>query len=422
MDPANGKKSTLVVTPKKRSDSESVFTYFSAAILAILITGVFNKALLGDAGVEIGASGVQGEFAASFYRGVAITVLLISVALGIQCQPSSKSLQKLFVFWAPLLSIVLISYLVSGFDFAILLRCLNFTAVIVFGAVCASIPSFDRAFYLCIYILALTACTVSLTLYALNSPFSYYTDGFGNSFTGLFFQKDLLSSISGIGLIICLLRISRSLRVLDVFALIVLSTCLVAASTLSSSLAFLLVIPALKFPRISLLCAGLFSAILPVIHPLLSEIAIMLGKDPTLTGRTLLWNFTVIFSFDAPFLGHGFRHVSDLAEWRQLLASQFLNDRLFIPHSHNLWVEGFYKFGGLGVAVLFWTLVLAPFLRFRTRASELEGKVSELLLPFLLFKSSLIVPFLGSDTLSYLWAFSLSHLVYRSTKMNHQRK
>jgi exopolysaccharide production protein ExoQ len=83
----------------------------------------------------------------------------------------------------------------------------------------------------------------------------------------------------------------------------------------------------------------------------------VLGKDPTLTGRTVLWAQVISHIEDRPLLGHGFG-----AFWEPTAAA---SERIRTaigwdaPHSHNGWLDEWLDLGLVGVLCLLGAYVLS---------------------------------------------------------------
>ncbi|MEP1231265.1 MAG: O-antigen ligase [Litorimonas sp.] len=91
------------------------------------------------------------------------------------------------------------------------------------------------------------------------------------------------------------------------------------------------------------------------------ELLALIGKDPTLTGRTDIWDALVLSIKEKPWLGFGYG-----VYWLDLLGPSYyvrLSLQWGVPTAHNGWIETWLSVGAVGVilfAVLYvWTFVLA---------------------------------------------------------------
>jgi exopolysaccharide production protein ExoQ len=81
-----------------------------------------------------------------------------------------------------------------------------------------------------------------------------------------------------------------------------------------------------------------------------AAIMLLLGKDPTLTGRTSIWVLTITSIMKHPFLGYGYR-----AFWHGLegeSANLSLADRWIIPAAHNGVLDLWLGLGAVGVSLV----------------------------------------------------------------------
>lgn len=92
----------------------------------------------------------------------------------------------------------------------------------------------------------------------------------------------------------------------------------------------------------------------------LGDILNILGRDPTLTGRTLLWSWGVGVGWERPVFGWGYAGYmeSDLAQSQARSIAQF--QAYEVPHFHNSYVQMFVDLGAVGLALV----VLLPALIF----------------------------------------------------------
>ena len=85
------------------------------------------------------------------------------------------------------------------------------------------------------------------------------------------------------------------------------------------------------------------------------EIMYLLGKDPTLTGRTRIWSAVVLSAMKRPLLGYGYR-----AFWTGLQGESgnvLMANGWSFAQGHNGFLEVWVGLGAVGVAVVLYSLV-----------------------------------------------------------------
>lgn len=109
-----------------------------------------------------------------------------------------------------------------------------------------------------------------------------------------------------------------------------------------------------------------------------------LGRDPTLTGRTLIWNFIWLKLQDRPWFGYGrsafWSHSSNYAAE----AGQVLGYGLVLPHAHNGFIDITLDVGYVGLS-LFILIYLTAFIRALRRAYATKNSEDMWPLAFLIF-------------------------------------
>ena len=374
--------------------------------VAILILTCLNKFILGTGqNFTDGQIMVQTSKEILFARLSSFIILCLSIVLTAVTGVSNTALKRISLFWLPLIGYLWLRIPILEGDISILFRTLNFCAVITSMSLLACNRRNAALFWTTLYYLMALTNFIGLALYFAKSPFAYFSDGYGIMFTGVFPQKDLLSTTAGLGILFALQRILTKRTLIDIGIFVLQGITLLLASTLSSLGAVIIGAFALFYPLLAIGLGGGLAVLIPLTYSIATPIFKIIGKDETLTGRTKLWQFTLQKAQDSPFFGHGFRHISATHEWMQMLHSEFRNDSFFIPHAHNLWVESFEKFGILGALILIFTLIISPMLNNRNQVCFFLDRFCLALLSFWLFKSALTVPFLNSDTTAYLWAF-----------------
>lgn len=380
--------------------------------LALLILACLNKFILGT-GQNFSAGQIMQQSSADIYfaRMSSFAILLMSIVLANITGVSRTAIRTSALFWLPLILFLWLRLPILEGDGPVLLRTLNFYAVIIAMSLLACNKENSNLFLKYLYYIMAIANSIGLVLFTAKIPFSYFSDGYGMMFTGVFPQKDILSTTAALGAILAISRITSGYKCIDIGIFCLQIITLFCAATLSSLGAFIFGFFAIFRPVLLLGLTGAFAILLPFTHFFFASIATMLGKDPTFTGRTRLWEFTLEEALQSPLFGHGFRHVSATIDWMQMLQSEFRSDSFFIPHAHNLWIDAFYKFGIFGTTILALIMILIPMIFIRPSPLFDPNRICYALLSFWLFKSALTVPFLSSDTTSYIWAFCLSFCV-----------
>jgi exopolysaccharide production protein ExoQ len=102
-----------------------------------------------------------------------------------------------------------------------------------------------------------------------------------------------------------------------------------------------------------LLCVALALTAVAVQVGAFDTIFVVFGKDPTLTGRTYLWNQGVLYGEDRPVLGLGYYAfwIKNRPEAEDLWREFYITARTGF-HFHNTLIEAFVALGLLGTAVV----------------------------------------------------------------------
>lgn len=89
--------------------------------------------------------------------------------------------------------------------------------------------------------------------------------------------------------------------------------------------------------------------VLPVVF---EQITTVIGKDLTLSGRTLIWHHSSIVAWQRPFFGYGSASI-----WQSFLGFVDTFQNYQPPHSHNLYLETFLRFGVFGLLLIMACLI-----------------------------------------------------------------
>lgn len=128
----------------------------------------------------------------------------------------------------------------------------------------------------------------------------------------------------------------------------------------------------------------------------LPEVLSFLGRDPTLTGRTVLWSWGIGAGLERPLHGWGFVGYMGSQEAISYSASmgRFLSYE--VPHFHNSYVQAFVELGAIGfagyIALLFWSLRNAY--SFALKYSSRGAAAVSMLVPLVAFSGMFINLFL----------------------------
>jgi O-antigen ligase len=88
-----------------------------------------------------------------------------------------------------------------------------------------------------------------------------------------------------------------------------------------------------------------------------TAIMLLIGKDPTLTGRTTIWNLALNSAMKHPFLGYGYRGF-----WHGLQgesANVSLADNWIVPAAHNGFLDLWLGLGVVGVGLVIYSMLQA---------------------------------------------------------------
>jgi O-antigen ligase len=140
------------------------------------------------------------------------------------------------------------------------------------------------------------------------------------------------------------------------------------------------------------------------------DVLLALGRDPTFTNRTRIWQLALEYIGFRPWLGYGFG-----AFWQETSADAqiFWTSLGFkTPHAHNSWLEIVLGIGwvGLGVTVLGWLAVFYRTLRVATAPHAEHVAFCMALLVAILFENLSEYEFFRAGRL--MWALFVAVLTY----------
>lgn len=184
---------------------------------------------------------------------------------------------------------------------------------------------------------------------------------FGGAWSGVFYFKNHLGRYMALAVIIFYVRILAGGRLFPNLIYSFLAIALIIKSGSGTGLVLLFAIICgggiLETTRrhgvivssFVVLMGGLFIA---GATGLLSEglLLELLGKDPTLTGRTNVWSAAMYYAAESLFVGHGYSaFFSELSPSREYFG--YLSNWTEVPHAHNGFLQLMLDVGLLGAAV-----------------------------------------------------------------------
>lgn len=174
---------------------------------------------------------------------------------------------------------------------------------------------------------------------------------------GVFLHKNTLGRYMSLAVIVFFLLTRRRMRLLGVVG-VILSLILVLLSTSKAalivtvlSLMLMVFFSGFRFDQRLVMVLVLVAAVMvSVVGAWLGqnyvEVLASLGRDPTLTGRTVLWKLTVDYIFQSPWIGHGYD-----AFWSsRSLDATFIWGQVgwYAPHAHNGFLDLMINVGVVG--------------------------------------------------------------------------
>lgn len=250
----------------------------------------------------------------------------------------------------------------------------------------------------------------------------------GEDFRGIFSQKNIVGEAMTMGALASLhgLRVGIGRRFQNTIILIVVTIVAVISKSMTSLLVIFtfcgtdLVIALIRrggIPRVLAICASAVALPLLVLAAAFQDSVLeMLGKDPTLTGRTDIWAAVIADIWQRPWLGWGF-----LAFWSPLNpAAAEIADTFhwFVPQAHNGLLEMLVNLGVIGTVLLicFWIRNVRLGLRC-LRTSEKATAISCLLscagvVLVGISETVLVAPFEASTCVFYITGFFCERAIW----------
>ena len=216
--------------------------------------------------------------------------------------------------------------------------------------------------------LALGECA-SLLLLALHSPAAIAEDG---AWTGVYPHKNVLGSMMVLQIMSCVVlvmdgRHRRLAALLILPAAVLLFGSRSGTSLLALALSLAVVPPVLCYRRgttsfgfcigLAILGGAALAAILIAGGNVTAAILGQLGKDDTLSGRTVLWQFGFAQIRAAPVIGIGYKAFWESDQTSAAYLRYVIGQELWF--FHNNFVDVGVAFGGVGLTVFCWGLMKA---------------------------------------------------------------
>jgi O-antigen ligase len=211
--------------------------------------------------------------------------------------------------------------------------------------------------------------------------------GRAGEWRGAYLHKNFLGHVAGIttGLLICMGR--RYMRLVAWAASLGLSLLCVFMSHSSSSLVLCVALPAIFYSLIAprgwarvasvLASTLLILVILPYRDEIIGSALDLVGKKPTLSGRTGIWAVAEKVISDAPWFGGGLGYTSSIGFREHLIALFGVNN------VHNAYLDAAINFGLVGGSIYFGIIVLILLRSWSIRLSP-ERDQARLLLTLLM--------------------------------------
>ncbi len=198
---------------------------------------------------------------------------------------------------------------------------------------------------------------------------------------GLFNHKITAGLYSAIGLVISLCIFSGLKRVLYITTFSVFNLLTGSATGIAMCAIGLVAICFIRFARYFKVQSNVFVFILIVLTILaifvsynyLTTILELLNRDPTLTGRTLLWSWAVNVISEQPVLGWGYLGYNGSYLAGNVAETYVQFENYNVPHFHNSYLQVLVE-GGL---VVFIPLITCLFIAIKLFYSELSGTSSD---------------------------------------------
>ena len=153
-----------------------------------------------------------------------------------------------------------------------------------------------------------------------------------------------------------------------------------------------------------------------------NNLLISLDKDPTLTGRTIVWPQMIQKGFQRPLFGHGSH--SFWQDWRgeDNPASGIVSDNGWVPpHAHNGFLELFLEFGLVGLALFLFSflMTLSMCVKYMISRSAPESLVPPLILTWMVIPNITVSSLFTPGLTWFIYILISCRVSYELSKSSH---
>jgi len=205
------------------------------------------------------------------------------------------------------------------------------------------------------------ACAVSSTVLLVVYPSNALSSLNDGALRGIFSHKNVLGPVMAAGALCCLHKMRAKLTVIYGFLLLyfcVLTVASKSSTSLVTAMAFIAGNLFVVLYRMGAAGRALSVVSIIVMAPLaiigvlnVDWVVGLLGKDPTLTGRTDLWGYTIGFIGDRPILGWGYDSFWAPANTNPYADSISRVLGWTVPEAHNGLLEMLLEIGAVGTTI-----------------------------------------------------------------------
>ena len=287
--------------------------------------------------------------------------------------------------------------------------------LIVLGAIGIAASLDGDEFMDLLALMCFASAVASLALLAVSPANAHGGEG---DFRGIFSQKNVLGGAMTMGALASLhgLRSGRRRRLRSIFFLVVDTIVALLSQSATSCLTIfafcamdVIIVLIRKGGAIRILTMGLIVLVLPVVISVAVSpdvVLEMMGKDPTLTGRTEIWNYVIPYIYERPWLGWGY-----VAFWStDNPAAMDIAKSLhwFAPQAHNGLLELLLHVGLVGTALFIFLWARALWLSLRCMRTAEKALAVSCLFSCLgvvlvgISETVLIVPFEASTSVFFI--------------------
>jgi len=366
-----------------------LISYFAIASLIIYCWAIYPLFIIGEGGFEL--------FPSSFMQAIFFLIYFIStIFILLKVKLNGINYKGNFHFWTFMLFIIFSVFWADyiGSSFRGLLSFIGSTIFGIFLSYFFNKKEFLRILLIAFIIISVSSYFTSIMLpsFGIHHDIEYLT----GDWKGVFTHKNILGRIMALAILtasIYFLEI-KSHKII-ILTTIILFTGLIVFSSSISSLVILLVVflfialsklvkynihLVLSLTAFLILIMGVSGAIL---YSNFEHIMLILGRDPTLTGRTVLWGYIFDFISEKPFFGYGYQSF-----W---LGYDGINSRTIyeifnyeFSHAHNGYLDILLQIGVIGF-VLFLFQLYSSFNRVIKNLRYQNNRIDLFILGYLIY-------------------------------------